>query len=191
MAFHLGMKTNLARIWPGKRGKRISFLRRAARAGSFRKNLKGPEKSRAALFLPHPISQAASPVLPLQLLAVCCCPRDGSAASFAWIAFKCIQENSSDTPTSKMLCRSRNTPKPASPLLKMWLWVCAACPSRRDISYPAWAAAALCPAKVRVYAGLSWEVLLCLSYSFSSGCHDSPLWKSLFILSGNLSRRTS
>lgn len=189
MAFPLGMKTDLA-WW--ERKKRISFLRRAARAGSFKKNLKGPEKKRAALFLPHPISQAASPVLPLQLLAVCCCPRDGSAASFAWIAFKYIQENISDTPTSKMLCWSRSTPQAyVSPLLRMWLWVCAACFSLRDISYPAWAAAALCPTKIRVYAGLSWEVLLCLSYSFSSGCHDSPLWKSLFILSGNLFHQTS
>lgn len=91
-----------------------------------------------------------------------------------------------------MLCQSRNIPQAfISPLLRMWLWVCAACSCGRDISCPAWAAAALCPTKIRVDAGLSWEVLLCLSYSFSSGCHDSPLWKSLFILSGNLSCQTS
>lgn len=73
----------------------------------------------------------------------------------------------------------------------MWLCVCAACSCGRDISCPAWAGAALCPTKIRVCAGLSWEVLLCLSYSFSSGCHDSPLWKSLFILPENLSCQTS
>lgn len=95
-------------------------------------------------------------------------------------------------PPLKMLCQSRNIPQAfISPLLRMWLWVCAACSCGRDISCPAWAAAALCPTKIRVDAGLSWEVLLCLSYSFSSGCHDSPLWKSLFILSGNLSCQTS
>lgn len=156
------------------------------------KTWKDLEKSRAALFLPHPIRQAALPVLPLQLLPVCCCPLHGSAASSAWIALKCIQETSSYTPTSKMLCWSRNISQThTSPLARMWLWVCAARSSGGDISCPVWAAAALCPTKIRVYAGLSWEVLLCLSYSFSSGCHDSPLWKSLFVLSGNLSCQTS
>lgn len=91
-----------------ERIKRIAFLRRAARARSFSENLKGPEKSRAALFLPHPISQAAFTLLPLLLLAVRCRTCDVNALSFPWIAFKCVQENSSDTLTSKMPSWSRS-----------------------------------------------------------------------------------
>lgn len=143
MAFRLGIKADLAQIWPGERGKReFPFLRRATRAGSFRKNLKGPERSRAALFLPHAIRQAALPVLPLQLLPERCCPLHGSAASSAWIAFKCIQENSSYTPTSEMLCWSRNIPQTHIPALAL---CCSSC--GRDISCPAWALLLFAPPK--------------------------------------------
>lgn len=183
----------MAQIWPGKRGKkRTALLRRAARASSFGKNLKGPEKSRAPLFLPHPISQAAFTLLPLLLRAVRCCTCDVNAVSFARIAFKCIQENSSGALTSEMLSWSIDTPWAYSfRFLRMWLLVCAAFSSGEDISYPAWAAGTPCPTKIRVYAGINWEVLQHLSYSFLSGCHDSPPWKSLFILSGNFSHQTS
>lgn len=183
------MKTNLAQIWPGERGKgELLFSEELLELAVLAKSWKDLKKA-------EELSSSHIPLARQHLLCCLFCCELRGAVPVMWMLYLLLRLPLSALRRTALVLSPlkclADLETPCEPFLRMRLLVCAAFSSGEDISYPAWAAGAPCPTKIRVYAGISWEVLQRLSYSFLSGCHDSPPWKSLFILSGNFSHQTS